>query len=288
MKKVFTVSLLFIVLLAMQSFSKEVVADKIVATVEGQPITAYELSNIAGFYHTRNLDALVNKVVDDYVIKYYAKKLGIVVNDEDVNRFVDNLAKRNNMPADTFLQKVKESGIDIDYYKKGIALSLYRRKFAIKMFAPAIRITKADIERYYKLHKDEFKANPVLIMDIISVRSRELAETIYSKLQNGGNFKSLQKQFSIDKGGPKAIPLSAFNKTIQSELSNLKIGDISNIIEANNNFYIVKLLNKKGTQVNADTVSTNIRTILFGKKIESKLSSWLKMVKARTDIEIFK
>ncbi len=269
------------------SFGAQVVVDKIVATVEGQPITAYELENIAGFYRVKNTKALLNKVIDDYVLMYYAKKSGIVVTDEDVEKYIDNLAVRNNMSPDMFLKKVESSGLDIEYYKKGIRLALYRRKFALRMFAATIHITDTDIERYYKLHKKEFKTNPVLVMSIISVKDKKLANSIYEQLQNGADFMSLKKKFSMDTASERAIPLSAFNKQIQNELKGLSVGGISNIIEANNVYYIVKILDKKGANVTLETMKDRIRNILFGQRIESKLASWLKMVKTRTDIEIF-
>jgi len=269
------------------SFGSQVVVDKIVATVEGQPITAYELENIAGFYRAKNTKALLNKVINDYVLMHYAKKSGIVVTDEDVDKYIDNLAAKNNLSPDMFLRKIESSGLDIKYYKTGIRLALYRRKFALRMFAPTIHITDTDIERYYKLHKKEFKTNPVLVMSIISVKDKKLANSIYEQLKNGADFMSLKKKFSMDRANERAIPLSAFNKQIQNELKGLNVGDISNIIEANNVYYIVKILDKKGENVNLETMKDRIRNILFAQRIESKLASWLKMVKSRTDIEIF-
>ncbi len=287
----FFLSFLFLLalfsLFSFTAFSKGIVVDKIVATVEGQPITAYELENISGFYNSKSTKELVNRVIDDYVVMYYAKKMGIVVTDDDINRYINNMANSNGMSEDAFLQKIKEQGIDLDYYKKGVELSLYKRKFALRMFAPTIHITEADIERYYNLHKGEFKANPVLVMSIISVRDKDLAYSIYKKLQQGGNFESLKEKFSMDKEPERAIPLSAFNRTIRSKLAALKVGGISDIIEADNVYYIVKLINKKGEKVSLNSLKDRIRNMLFEQRVKAKLASWIKMVKTRTDIEIF-
>ncbi len=287
MKKVFIMLLLLPLFFSSVCFAERVVADRIVATVEGQPITAYELENIAGFYKAKNAKELINRVINDYVIMYYAKKMGIVVTDEDVDRYIDNLARRNNLSPDVFLEKVKGSGIDLSYYREGIKLGLYRKKFTIRMFAPTIRITKTDIERYYKLHKNEIKTNPVLVMSVISLKDKNLAEKIYQKLKNGGDFLVLKKQFSLDKVPSRTIPLSAFNKQIRSVLAKLKVGEFSNIIESNHVYYIVKILDRKGDSSDLNTLKNRIREIIFTKKVESKLSSWIKMVKSRTDIEIF-
>ncbi len=287
MKKFSFLFLMVVILCSINFASASVVVDKIVATVEGQPITAYELENIAGFYGTHNTKILIDRVINDYIVMYYAKKMGIIVTNEDINKYIDNIAKQNEMSPDMFLQKVNDSGIDIEYYKKGIRLGLYKKKFALKMFAPTIHITTKEIQRYYRLHKGEFKANPILIMSIISVKNKQLANTIYLKIKQGINFDFLKKKYSIDKENAKAIPLSAFNKNIRIQLSRLKVGDVSNIIEASGIYYIVKLVDKKGENVNFSAVKNKIEGILFTTKINAKLASWIKMVKSRTDIEIF-
>ncbi len=284
MKKLIFFYLITIAVAGLSLSSYARVVDKIIATVEGQPITTYELKNIAGFY--RNTPNLLNVVIDDYVIMYHAKKLGIDVTDKDVNRFIKNVAVRNGMSVDEFLKRLKDSGIDLHYYRLGVKLQLYRRKFAMRMFGGSIRISDADIQRYFKLHKGEFKSTPVLVMSIIAVKNRDLADKIYSMVHdNPSLFGKLKRLYSTDKTPSKAIPLNAFNTSIRSQLATLKPGEISPIIEANGTYYIVKLLRIEKEEPGA--LKNQIKDVLFAKRIEAKLNSWLKMVKARTDIEIF-
>ncbi len=284
MGKLFFV-LIYVFLLSAETFANGIVIDKIVATVEGMPITSYEVKNIAGFY--KGSKDVLKSIVNDYVIMYYAKRLGITVTDEDVDRFIRNVAERNGLTVDEFLKRLRESGIDEHYYRLGVKLQLYRRKFAMRMFAYGVSISKADIERYYKLHKDELKVAPVLVMSIIAVKNRALAEKIYNELTSGADFYKLKARYSMDKQPERAIPLSAFNSAIRSQLASLKPGQISSIIESNGVYYIVKLIKRQGGATGLKNVEERIRNLLFAKKIDARLKSWLKMVKARTDIEIF-
>ncbi len=286
MKKLFLFIIFFSVFAIQQVFAQQVV-DRIVATVEDVPITAYELTNIAGFYNAKTPQELLNLVVDDYVIVHYAKSLGINVSDEDVDKTIEGFAEKNNMPKDKFLSKVKESGVDMDYYFKGVKLQIYKQKFATKMFASSIKISDEDIDRYYVLHKNELNPGVVLILSIISTKDKKTAKIVYKGLSNGADFDKLKQQFSLDKEKERAIPISAFNKDIKDKLLQLKKGEYSNIIETNGKFYIIKLIDKKDAASDMELIRKHIRNILFAKKMESKLDSWLRMVKARTDIEIF-
>ncbi len=287
MKKIYSFVFLLFFVFSVNAFANAVVVDKIVATVEGVPITAYELTNIAGFYNTKDANTLINLVVDDYVIMHYAKNVGITVDDEDVDNFVEELAKRNGLDKDAFLKKVKASGVDMNYYFEGIKLQIYKQKFAGKMFARSIKISKADIQRYYVLHKDMLKQDNVLIMSIIATKDKKIAQAVYKELSQGGDFEKLKMRYSMDKSKQKAIPASVFNKQIRDKLLGLKKGEYSSIIESNGVFYIAKLIGKQSMKDSKELIDNRIKNILFAKKVESKLSSWLKMVKVRTDIEIF-
>lgn len=268
--------------------SAPVVVDKIVATVSGNAITTYEMKNLAPFYPSAKGSDLLNKIIDDYVIMDYAKKnLMIDITDSDIDNYIERLAKANNISVDDMYAKMKDDGMNMDYYKKGIRLMLYRRKAMGKMFAPSVRITDEEMKRYFAEHKNELNAQPVFVMSIIMLKDKKLALKIRKKIASGEKFDILKKKYSFDKESSKTIPLSAFNNAIQAQLENMKIGDISPVIEANSIFYIVKLLDKKGTANNFESEKNRIKELLFIKKMKSKLSNWLRVMKNRMDIEIY-
>ncbi|WP_022671199.1 peptidyl-prolyl cis-trans isomerase [Hippea alviniae] len=258
--------------------------DKIVATVDGKPITLYELKNIAGFYNAKKPQELLNRVIDDYLIKEYAENVGITISDDDVERYIENLAAQNNLSTEEFINKIKASGIDFDYYKEGVRLILYRIKFARKVFLPSIKITEQDIKNYYKLHKNELSSsNKIAVLSIITLDSLKKAQKVYKLLQKGKDFYKLLEKYSLTKDKTRDVPISALNPYLQSQILSLKSGEHTNIIESEGRFYIVKLIKIK----EAEDIDQQIRNILIDKRINSKLKSWLKLVRARSDIEIY-
>ncbi len=282
-KKEMVLATLIVILFSLNALSAKLI-DKIVATVNGTPITLYELKNIAPLYKARTPKALLNMVIDDYLIKQYAKNVGITVSEEDVDKYLENMARRNNMSLEEFLNKLRKEGIDIDEYKKGVKLQLYRYFFARRVFLPTINITQKDIENYYKLHKNMFKnLNKIAVLSIISLRDLKTARMVYNKLKNGANFYEMLKKYSLNKNPRREIPIMALNPYLQKKILSLKKGDFTNILQAGGRFYIVKLLNIK----EEGNTKEQIRNILAERQIEAKLKSWLKMVRARSDIEIY-
>ncbi|AEA33021.1 peptidyl-prolyl cis-trans isomerase [Hippea maritima] len=270
------------VLVGFSSEAKTV--DKIIATVNGKPITTYELQNLAGFYRVNNLNTLLNEVIDDYLIRQYANNMGIIVSDEDVEKYIQQMAEANNLSEDEFLAKLKESNIDLNYYKEGIKLRLYRIKFARRVFLSSIKITDKDIENYYNLHKDKFKGkSKVLVLSIITLGDLETAKKVYSLLKKGKSFEDLLNKYSTTKESTRKVPIETLNPYLQKKLLSLKPNQYTDIIQSAGKFYIVKLL---GTE-EGESIKDTIRNTLIDQQITAKLKSWLKMIRARSDIEVF-
>ncbi len=282
-KKELLFGALIVILFSLNALSAKLI-DKIVATVNGEPITLYELKNISPLYKAKTPKALLNMVIDDYLIEQYARNVGIRVSEEDVEKYLENMARRNNMSVDEFLNRLKESGIDIEEYKRGIKLQLYRYLFARRVFLPTISISQKDIENYKKLHKNMLKSyNRAVVLSIISLPDLKTAQMVYSKLKSGANFYEMLKKYSLNKNPRREIPIMALNPYLQKKILSLKKGEFTNILEAGGKFYIVKLIDIK----QEGGAKERIRFILAEKQIEAKLKSWLKMVRARSDIEIY-
>jgi len=284
MVKKFFVLIMVLLTLSTGEASAAKLIDKIVATVNGTPITLYELKNIAPLYNAKNVRTLLNKVIDDYIIEQYAKNVGITVSYEQVEQYLENMAKRNNLTTDEFLAKLRKAGIDIEEYKKGVKLVLYRYNFARRVFLPTVTITNKEIEDYYKLHKSLFKnSNKVAVLSIISLADLKTAQMVYKKLQNGANFYKMLEKYSLNKNKKREIPIVALNPYLQKKILSLNTGEFTNIIEASGKYYIVKLLGLK----EEGNIKGQIRNTLAEKQIEAKLKSWLKMIRSRSDIEIY-
>ncbi|WP_035587348.1 peptidyl-prolyl cis-trans isomerase [Hippea jasoniae] len=276
--------LVAVVIIVFSLTARAELIDKIVATVNGGPITLYELKNIAGFYQAKTPKQLLNEVIDGYLIEQMAKNVGIEVTDEEVEKYIQQIANQNNLTVDEFLNKLKESGIDLHYYKEGIKLRIYQIKFARRSFLPTIKISKKEIKNYIKQHKELFEQNTKLFqLDIITLKTLKDAQKAYKLLKEGKSFDEVAAKYSLNKQTKRVIPVGAVNPYLREKLLSLKAGEYSDIIESDGNYYIVKLLGYK----NSSDIETIARNRLIEQRLQAKLNSWLKMVRSRADIEIY-
>jgi peptidyl-prolyl cis-trans isomerase SurA len=283
MKKilVFVVATIFFV-----SIAKAEVIDKIVATVNDRPITTYDLKELAPFYHAKDEKQLLNNVIDDYVIEDIAKKDGIVLTDEDINQFIENVAKNNNLTKDQLEEKIKQQGLNYDYYTEFAKFNAYKLKVMQKVFAPTIQIDEQEIKNFYNNHANLFNQSTV-VLDIIETSNKNDIEDAMKQLQLGASFDSVKEKYSVDKSEPKKVYVSDINKQLQGIIEKMQVGQISPIIESSNGYFIIKVLDKKDVNLSFDEVKDKIRNLLFEEKLQERFASWLNGIKSSMDISTF-
>ncbi|MGC8790764.1 MAG: peptidyl-prolyl cis-trans isomerase [Desulfurella sp.] len=268
------------------NIAKAEVIDKIVATVNDRPITTYDLKELAPFYHAKDEKQLLNEVINDYVIEDIAKKDGIVLTDQDINEFIENVAKNNKLTKDELEQKIKQEGLSYDYYKEFAKFNAYKLKVMQKIFAPTIQIDEQEIKNFYDNHPNLFNQSTVTL-DIIETKSKSDIEEAMRQLQLGSSFDSVKEKYSINKSEPKQLDVADINKQLQGIIEKMQVGQISPIIESTNGYFIIKVLDKKNVNLSFDDVKDKIRNLLFEEKLNERFSSWLSGIKSSMDISTF-
>ena len=92
------------------------------------------------------LDQLVNRKVQ----LQYAEQSGINVTDEDVNKAIESIAQRNNMPVNALYQKVRQQGLNRDAYHKDIHEELLLQHVQQQNVASKIKITPQEVDNFMR------------------------------------------------------------------------------------------------------------------------------------------
>jgi parvulin-like peptidyl-prolyl isomerase len=217
----------------------------------------------------KNVDSFIKGAVDEVgsLYKYYelAHKQGI-----------NPLKKRAELKEDLLIEEIMRENV-------------YRK----------IVITPKEIKRYYQENTDEFSREGSLSFRQILIKfsgyeTREEAkpatEDILNRLGNGEEFEDLAKEHSrgphSDKGGLwEYDEVKDFRKDLVAEISKLKEGEISPIIDSSLGHHIFKIEEIIPTQIlSFQQAQSEIRNIIFREKFVKKRKEYLK--KLRKDVVI--
>ena len=143
------------------------------------------------------------------------------------------------------LDQTPEAKAVFDLQKRDILIGTNGVLFQ-SIIPKTISVSEAELRKLYLQRKESVK-----IAEII-VNPASLADSLYRLLQNGANFESLAKIYSIDlqtrnnaEADARFITYGLKNPVFDNTIRRLKIGGISEPIELSDGFHIVKLLDRK-------------------------------------------
>lgn len=190
--------------------------------------------------------------------------------------------------------KVPEQEIRKEFCKDNekIRIKYIQIKFEEDKVSPGT-ITDAEIEDYYTKHikqyqePEEVKARHILIKSD-NDRNKALAEIkdILEKVKGGGNFEELAKEHSACPSKTQGGNLGFFGrgkmvKPFEDTAFSLKPGEISDIVETQFGFHIIKLEERKEARTRPlDEAKEEIKNIINSQKAKEEAE---KIAKSKTD-----
>src|SRR5262249_12310793 len=104
------------------------VVNRVVATVDGEPITAYEAQRYAkehgadGVPERQPLEALIT----DRLLEKEIKAQGIAAKDDEIDRYIEEIQTRNGMDADRFAKALGAQGMTLEAYRQKVKVEIER------------------------------------------------------------------------------------------------------------------------------------------------------------------
>lgn len=288
--------------------SKAEVVDKVVATVNSEVLTLSDIekekASLAGkglvndllfqLYDREKLlkdqQSLLNFLIDEKTIDSEVKKKGLEVTIERVEQEIQRVAKENNLTRAQFREALLRQGIDMAEYQSFIKKGLERKALIDREVNSRIRISDEDVAAYFLSNKGPGKAQVyeyTLAHILFSPKNggqeaaQARAQTALKKLKGGQDFEKLAEQMSEDPGFSKGGVLGTFNAkelspVIQSAVSKISKGDVTQVVKTDRGFHIFKVLKK--TLVSDPELEENraqIQALLHQKAFTRQLRSWL-------------
>ncbi len=293
--------------------------NKIVAIVNGDIITLYELNKrireMTGKdpmwlrkYDKKHYEELCKKVlnmlIDNKLAESKAKELGIKVSESDIDNEIKRIEEAQGITHEQFLNMLKAHGLTYQEYREQIRKSIQRMQIMEFEVRQRIVISDKKIKQYYEEHKDEFrKAAKVRIASIfLKVDDPEnayevqdvirRAQVIMSRIKAGQDFSELAKRFSegpeADNGGDLGyFTLDELDPQLREIIENMKVGEVKGPIIRPFGIQIIKLLDRQKAGVKPlEEVRDQIRRILYKKELEKRYSVWINELKKKAYIKI--
>jgi peptidyl-prolyl cis-trans isomerase C len=262
----------------------------------GRPLTNDQLSGV----EKRILD---NLITDELLFQETERK-GIKAGKQAVNEQLNKIKQR--FPSEeeykNTIGKMNLTEADIiTQIKKGLSI----QQFVKQEFSQKVNVTDKETKAYYEGHQDMFKrpeevrASHILIkVDPKSNESQKAAaykkiEEIQVKIQKGGDFATLAKEFSEGPSNVKGGDLGFFKrgqmvKPFEKEAFALAPGEVSGIVETRFGYHLIKVFEKNPETISEySAVKDRLKQSLEQQEVQKQMEVYVEDLKSKGKIERF-
>jgi peptidyl-prolyl cis-trans isomerase SurA len=271
------------------------VANRIVATIDGEPITAHELREWVKEQRGEEMadDEALQALITQKLLEREIKAQGISARDEDVDRYMKEVQARSGLDEAAFTRALEERGMSADAYKKKVKAEIERAQLVNKEIRQRVNVSSAEIKRYYESHLSDYATSEKVKVRAIFVRvddptepdamtrARARAEELRDTARKGKSFKELAKQHSEGPGAAQGGELGTFSRgemegRLEEVAFALKEGEVSDPIESDMGFTLLYVEERiGGSHRPLDEVSPEIREALYNEALQQRFQDWL-------------
>ena len=287
--------------------------NRIVATIDGDPITLIELERFAevakkrpgGDQVTIDQKALLDELVLEKIIAKQVEILGLKATDQQIDNYIESIRSRNNLSEDQLMEALRNQGMTWDQYRMQVRADIERANLINREIRTKVNVSPEEVERYYQAHLEEYGSSPKMHVRVISLlvpenasdtdkaAIRAKAEEVQKLAADGANFAKLAKEHSQgpspeDGGDIGEVAPDDMQPEFAKAARSLKPGEVSPLITTPEGFHILKIEKGSGeTHRPLADVSDEIKEKLYKEAMESRYDRWLNQdLRARHHVEI--
>ncbi len=317
MKKTTAAFLTALTLAALSPRVQAEVVDRVVAVVNQEPITLYEVDKLMA----ANLEEIkkaegkgmkqekfqsyrsqaLEKLIADKLLDQQMEQMKLQVTDDDVQKALGNIMQRNSMTKEQLVQQLNQKGMSFDQYMVDLRVQLKKVKFMGAVIAPRVKVTDADLDEFFADNSDKFAnfqsvqmAQVIVPVDPVAAdaelsAAQAKAQEVYQKAKGGSNFEDLGKKYSVNAqtAVPAVYQVNQLAPQIAEVLSGLKAGEVGQPVRSEMGIHVIKLIERKtlaGDEYQA--VREQIREKVFELKVQEELEKYVGELKSKNFVQI--
>jgi peptidyl-prolyl cis-trans isomerase SurA len=257
------------------------IAARIVATIDGEPITTHEVQRYAKDHGGDDTDVdpkVLEALITEKLLDKEVSAEGIAAHDDEIDRYIDEIRSRNGMDPEQFKRALTAQGLTWEAYRKRVKSEIEKAQLVNREIRQRVNVSPQEIQRYYDAHLSDYATDErITVRDILftvppgadeaeEAHVRDKAEEVRALAVGGRDFGALAQQFSegpgADKGGEAAFAL--------------KPGEVSAPVRARGGFHLLRVDSRIAAGHRPlDEVRDEIRDALYNDALAERFQNWL-------------
>jgi len=278
------------------------IVNRIVATVDGEPITTFQVdsfirANVRGAdpatVSAEDRKKVLDMLINDLIVDLESSKLGVGASNEEVNAYIEQIKKQNSLDDEKLAAALQQQGLTPETYKIQVKKEIQRSQLLARNVRSQVNVTPEDVQKFYDEHKNQFsEADAVTVRHIFFAIPQEggqpamqalgeKAKRAYGRLQGGEPFENVARSMSEGPDASQGGLLGTLKKgEMRPELEqiafSLREGQYSQPVQSPYGLHILYVEERKaGTAVPLETVQEQIKERLYAQAVEQRFQQWV-------------
>jgi len=292
----------FLVAVVPAARARAAVVNRVIATVDGEPITAHQLdqfirANSRGVDPEKLSDSdrarALDMLIIDQLIQAESNSMGIKASKEDVDHYVEQIKEKNKLDDAGLDAALNAQGLTREQYREQVRKEIEKNQLLSRQIRSRVNITPEEIERYYKAHLDEyaapegvsvrhifFKLDPTAAPEEVAAVMAK-AKEVHARLEKGEDFEKLAQQFSEGPEADKGGDLGTLGKgqmlpELEKVAFTLKPKQVSDPIRTDVGVHILRVDKRSSaSHTKLEDVKDDIKEKLYAEAIEARYQRWI-------------
>jgi parvulin-like peptidyl-prolyl isomerase len=270
------------------------IANRIVATIDGEPVTAHERRR---YGREHGLDTapesdVLDALITDKLLEKEIKAQGINARDEEIDRYIQEIRTRNGMDEARFKAALEAQGMSFEAYRARVKAEIEKAQLVHREVRQRVNVSPEDIRRYYDAHRDEYAIEErVRVRDILFrvdganpvevERGLAKAAEVRRLAVDGRDFAALAKQFSEGPGADKGGELGVFGRGemergLEDAVFALRAGQVSEPVRTDAGIHLLRVDERIAAGHRPlEDVKDEIRETLYNQQLEQRFQNWM-------------
>lgn len=284
------------------------VADRIVAVVNGEIITLFDLNRrfepVMRQIEGRTLSVadedrlkamkrqLLDRMVVDTLLMQEAERLGMRASDAEVEDQIKEMLQQNRMSEERFREELVQQGITRSQYVTELRREISINRLISTRVHNKIAVSDQEITEYFQANMKHLGSGRTVDLQLILLPPGEDAEALRQRIQRKEiDFAEAARQFSRGPGAQEGggIGSFAFDQLApawRNALQNVSPGEISPPFDLSGGTALLKLVGEASGDAPGPGVAERIRETLAKPKYEEVYSNYIERLKSRAIIDI--
>jgi len=278
--------------------ASEFIVDAVVASVNGKPITLADVSTRLGaqtplelgdFNSNQKARQALESMIFERLIEEEATNRKIRVTDSEVDGYMDEVAKKNQMTRSQFETALRSHAQRLDVYREQVKADILRSRLISQLMQQGAAVTEADIEVYLKEHPALTRAgSKVKLRQIVVSNTTRTPEDALGRanearklIEEGKSFARVAEAYSdgaeaSDGGSLGVVAEEELSPKVFEALLSVKEGEATPVVELPDGYRLF-LVEKRYLEKEKDvdeSILAEVRKALTEKKLQERVQAF--------------